>query len=108
MSANERCPGSTGSGVDQETDVQGAVRELQKATQISGENPAYTATLARAYTGLDRKAEAVALLNSLKGSSVPDFAHAIHIAMIYTALGNKDEAIIWLNRAMKSDLILAF
>jgi TolB-like protein/DNA-binding winged helix-turn-helix (wHTH) protein/Flp pilus assembly protein TadD len=76
----------------------GAVRELQKAIQISGESPALNANLARAYAGLDRKAEAVALLNNLKNSSIPDDAHATHIAMIYTALGNKDEAIIWLNQ----------
>jgi TolB-like protein/DNA-binding winged helix-turn-helix (wHTH) protein/Flp pilus assembly protein TadD len=76
----------------------GAVRELQKAIQISGESPALNANLARAYAGLDRKAEAVALLNNLKSSSVPDDAHATHIAMIYTALGNKDEALIWLNQ----------
>jgi TolB-like protein/DNA-binding winged helix-turn-helix (wHTH) protein/Tfp pilus assembly protein PilF len=76
----------------------GAVRELQKAIQISGQSPALNANLARAYAGLDRKAEAVALLNNLKSSSVPDDAHATHIAMIYTALGNKDEAFIWLNQ----------
>jgi TolB-like protein/DNA-binding winged helix-turn-helix (wHTH) protein/Flp pilus assembly protein TadD len=76
----------------------GAVRELQKAIQISGESPALNANLARAYAGLDRKSEAIALLNNLKSSSVPDDAHATHIAMIYTALGNKDEAFIWLNQ----------
>jgi TolB-like protein/DNA-binding winged helix-turn-helix (wHTH) protein/Tfp pilus assembly protein PilF len=76
----------------------GAVRELQKAIQISGESPALNANLARAYAGLGRKAEAVALLNNLKSSSVPGDAHATYIAMIYTALGNKDEAFIWLNQ----------
>ena len=76
----------------------GAVRELQKAIQISGENPSFTATLAWAYAAMDRKADAVALLDSLKKSSAPDSAHAIHIAIIYTALGNKDEAMIWLNQ----------
>jgi tetratricopeptide (TPR) repeat protein len=76
----------------------GAVRELQKAIQISGENPALSANLARAYAGLNRKPEAEALLNNLKNSSAPDYAHAVHIAMIYTALGNRDEAITWLNQ----------
>jgi TolB-like protein/DNA-binding winged helix-turn-helix (wHTH) protein len=79
----------------------GAVRELEKAIQISGENPALSANLARAYAGLNRKPEAVALLNSLKNNPVPDDAHAIHIAMIYTALGNKDEALVWLNQGFE-------
>jgi TolB-like protein/DNA-binding winged helix-turn-helix (wHTH) protein/Tfp pilus assembly protein PilF len=79
----------------------GAVRELQKAIEISGENPSFTATLAWAYSEMDRKPEAVALLNNLKNSTAPDSAHAIHIAMIYTALGNKDEAIIWLKQGFE-------
>ena len=79
----------------------GAVRELQKAIQISGENPALSADLARAYAGLNRKPEAVALLNNLKNSSAPDYAHAIHIAMIYTALGDRDEAVIWLKQGFE-------
>jgi tetratricopeptide (TPR) repeat protein len=78
----------------------GAVRELQKAIQISGENPALSANLARAYAGLDRKPEAVALLN-LKNSSAPDYAHAIHVAMIYTALDDRDEAIFWLQQGFE-------
>jgi TolB-like protein/DNA-binding winged helix-turn-helix (wHTH) protein/Flp pilus assembly protein TadD len=80
----------------------GAVRELQKAIQISGENPALSANLARAYAGLNRKPEAVALLNNLKNSSAPDYAHAIHIAMIYTALGDRDEAMIWLKQGFEN------
>jgi len=79
----------------------GAVRELQKAIQISGENPALSANLARAYAGLNRKPEAVALLNNLKNSSAPDYAHAIHIAMVYTALGDRDEAIVWLRQGFE-------
>jgi tetratricopeptide (TPR) repeat protein len=79
----------------------GAVRELQKAIQISGDNPALSANLARAYAGSNRKPEALALLNNLKNSSAPDYAHAIHIAMIYTALGDRDQAIIWLKQGFE-------
>jgi TolB-like protein/DNA-binding winged helix-turn-helix (wHTH) protein/Flp pilus assembly protein TadD len=75
-----------------------AVRELQKAIQISGESPAFAANLARAYIGLNRKAEALKLLDDLKNGSTSDYANATQIAMIYTALGDKDEAITWLNR----------
>lgn len=75
-----------------------AVRELQKAIQISGESPAFAANLARAYIGLNRKAEALKLLDDLKKGSTSDYANATQVAMIYTALGDKDEAITWLNR----------
>jgi hypothetical protein len=50
---------------------------------------------------LNRKPEAVALLDNLKNSSAPDYAHAIHIAMIYTALGDRDEAISWLKQGLE-------
>jgi Flp pilus assembly protein TadD len=75
-----------------------AIGELQKAIQLSGDSPIFSANLARAYVATNRKTEAVELLNDLKRSSVPGYPLAAEIAMVYTALGDKDQAMTWLEK----------
>src|ERR1700733_9843211 len=53
-----------------------AIAELEKAIQISGGSPTFTANLARVYASANRKAEAVRLVNDLKRRSAPGNAHA--------------------------------
>jgi hypothetical protein len=50
---------------------------------------------------MNRKADAVELLNDLKRSSVPGYPLAAEIAMVYTALSDKDQAITWLEKGYK-------
>ena len=65
-------------------------RVLRKHAYSSGDSPIFTANLARAHVGTNRKADAVELLNDLKPSSIPGYPPAAEIATVYTALGDKD------------------
>jgi TolB-like protein/DNA-binding winged helix-turn-helix (wHTH) protein/Tfp pilus assembly protein PilF len=76
----------------------GAIEELREAIRLAGDNPIFVANLARAYLGLNRKAEAAGLLNNLKNRSAPTSPFFAEIAMIYTALGDKDKAMEWLEK----------
>jgi TolB-like protein/DNA-binding winged helix-turn-helix (wHTH) protein/Tfp pilus assembly protein PilF len=76
----------------------GAIEELRGAIRLAGDNPIFVANLARAYVGLNQKAEAAALLNNLKNRSAPTAPFFAEIAMIYAALGDKDEAMEWLEK----------
>jgi len=41
----------------------------------------------------------------LKELSVHEYVVPYNFAVIYAGLGDKDEAFVWLNRAIRSDLI---
>ena len=75
-----------------------AIAELREAIRLAGDNPIFAANLARAYVGLNRRAEAAGLLNNLKNRSAPTAPFFAEIAMIYTALGDKDQAMEWLEK----------
>jgi tetratricopeptide (TPR) repeat protein len=75
-----------------------AIAELQKAIQISGGSPTFTANLARAYAGTGRRSAAIELLNDLKKHSKPGYSHASEIAVVYAALGDRDQAMAWLEK----------
>jgi predicted Zn-dependent protease len=75
-----------------------AISELEKAIQISGGSPTFTASLARAYAATNKKADTIGLLNDLKKRSAPGNTYAAEIAMIYAALGDKNQAMVWLEK----------
>jgi TolB-like protein/DNA-binding winged helix-turn-helix (wHTH) protein/Flp pilus assembly protein TadD len=70
-----------------------AISELHEATALAGDNPIFIANLARAYVGLNRKAEAAELLNNLKNRSTPTTPIFVEIAMVEVALGDKNQAM---------------
>jgi Flp pilus assembly protein TadD len=72
-----------------------AIAELQKAVQLSSDNPTCTANLARAFAVSGRRNEAVQLLDDLKKRSRPD---ASEVAVVYAALGDNDQAMTWLEK----------
>ena len=75
-----------------------AVAELQKAIQISGGSPTFTANLARAYAAMGRRKEAIDLVDDLKKHANPGYSGASEIATVYVALGENDKAMTWLEK----------
>jgi Flp pilus assembly protein TadD len=76
-----------------------AISEIQKAIQLSGGTPTFTANLARAYAASGKTAAATGLLNDLKQRSENGDPHSAEIAMIYAALGNNNQAMTWLEKS---------
>jgi len=79
-----------------------AILELQKAIQLSGGSSTFTANLARAYAGQNRKGSAEELLNDLIERSAPGYPDASEIAKIYVALGDNDKAMAWLEKGYEN------
>jgi TolB-like protein/DNA-binding winged helix-turn-helix (wHTH) protein/Tfp pilus assembly protein PilF len=75
-----------------------AISELQKAIDLSPENPTILANLARAYALSNRKEDALTLLSDLKTAAVPGRTHTTEIASVYAALGDKNHAFEWLDK----------
>jgi Flp pilus assembly protein TadD len=78
--------------------VDEAVAELQKAIQLSGRSPTFTANLARAYAAMGKRKEAIDLLDDLKKQASPGYSRAAEIAVVYVALGDNDQAMTWLEK----------
>ena len=75
-----------------------AISELQKAIELSPENPTILANLARAYALSNRKEDALSILSDLKTAAVPGRTHTTEIASVYAALGDKNHAFDWLEK----------
>ena len=76
-----------------------AIAELQKSIQLSGDSPIFTANLVRAYGATNRKAEAVELLNDLKGARFLAIRSSGNCHGLYGP-GRQDQAITWLEKRL--------
>jgi tetratricopeptide (TPR) repeat protein len=90
-----------GEGLLQLGRMEEALAALQKARELSDDNPDHVAAVAYARARMGRKREAEEALRGLlrlrNGTQRYVSAHAI--GLVYTGLGNRDEAIAWLERA---------
>ena len=76
-----------------------AIAELQKARELSGEDPETIAELGYAYAVAGRRAEAQGVLNDLTELSKRRFVLPYFFASIHTGLGDKDQAFAYLEKA---------
>jgi TolB-like protein/DNA-binding winged helix-turn-helix (wHTH) protein/Flp pilus assembly protein TadD len=75
-----------------------AIKEFQRAIELSGAVTTFASNLAYVYALAGRKGEAVKILNDQKNRD-HGFSNSAEIALIYVGLGNNDQAMTWLERA---------
>jgi TolB-like protein/DNA-binding winged helix-turn-helix (wHTH) protein/Flp pilus assembly protein TadD len=76
-----------------------AISEYQKAIEISNGDHDATASLAHAFAGIGRRAEAEKILHDFERKSKSGYVSPYMIATIYAGLGEKDSAFEFLERA---------
>jgi TolB-like protein/DNA-binding winged helix-turn-helix (wHTH) protein len=76
-----------------------AISEYQKAIEMSNGNQDGTASLAHAFAGIGRRAEAEKILRGLEQKSKSAYVSPYIIATVYAGLGEKDKAFEFLERA---------
>lgn len=76
-----------------------AVREYQKAVDLSQQDSDAIAGLAHAYAALGRSADSLRLLAELQKQAKVGYVSPYMIAAIYSGLGQKDKAFEYLERA---------
>jgi TolB-like protein/DNA-binding SARP family transcriptional activator len=78
-----------------------AVREIERATEMSKRATPFIAHLGRAYAYAGRRAEARALLDTLSARSSSQYVGKDQIALLHYALGDTTEALNWLEQAVE-------
>ena len=78
-----------------------AVAEYQKALELSSGDQDAAASLAHAYVGIGRRAEAEEILHELDQKSKTSYISPYLIATIYAALDNKGKAFAYLEKAFQ-------
>jgi TolB-like protein/DNA-binding winged helix-turn-helix (wHTH) protein/Tfp pilus assembly protein PilF len=97
--------------------AQQAIPEYQKATELGWDLQAASISLAHAYAGLGKKAEAEKILRNLERESKRSATSPYTMATIYAGLGENDKAFAFLEKAysekspylvssLKSDFLL--
>ncbi|MBN8734696.1 MAG: winged helix-turn-helix domain-containing protein [Xanthomonadales bacterium] len=85
------------------------IRELERASELSGRNSQTLSRLAVAYVRSGRRDDALRILDELETRSRTSYVPATTLAMIQTALGNRDLALDMLERAYaQHDIGMAF
>lgn len=79
---------------------QEAITEFQKA-QTLGDDPRVQMLLARTFSKMGKRNEALRVLEKLKQMSENKYVSPYYFALIYTGLDNKDKAFEWLERAFR-------
>jgi TolB-like protein/Tfp pilus assembly protein PilF len=75
---------------------------LQKAVELSGEDPVTLSALAHAVALIGKTREAQKLVDDLHTTAKQRYVSAYHIAEVYLGLGNKDLAYQWLDQAYEN------
>jgi tetratricopeptide (TPR) repeat protein len=78
-----------------------AISEYQKAVELSGGDQDAIASLAHAYAGIGKVAEAKKILRDLEQKSKASYVSPYIIAAIYAGLNDKDKAILFLEKAYR-------
>ena len=76
-----------------------AINEYEIAIKLMGRNASALALLACAYAAQGKQAEALKLLEEIKGIAKEKYVSPYDFSLIYTSLGRKQEAITQLNKA---------
>jgi serine/threonine-protein kinase len=86
-----------------------AIRALEKARELSGNNPLILGPLGSCYGGLGEKAKVMQILEELERASQASYVAPITWVMIYLGLQNRDRAFDWLQRAAEArDALLCY
>jgi tetratricopeptide (TPR) repeat protein len=80
-------------------EYQKALRELQLALALSGNETSFKAELGNAYAVAGKKTEALAILHELLQMSAQRYVSPYSIALVYVGLGDRDQAFQWLDKA---------
>jgi TolB-like protein/Tfp pilus assembly protein PilF len=99
---------SLGIGYEGTGKLQDAISEYQKAVELSAGNRDALASLAHAYAGIGRKAEAQKILRDLQQKSKTANFSPYFIATIYAGLGDNDKAFEFLDRASREKSLEMF
>ena len=75
---------------------------LQKAVELSGEDPVTLSALAHALALIGKTRETQKLVDDLHTTAKQSYVSAYHIAEVYLGLGNKDLAYKWLDQAYEN------
>jgi tetratricopeptide (TPR) repeat protein len=76
-----------------------ALAELEMARDLLRESAEVASLIGYTYAASGRRAEALKILQELKGQSKQRYVSPYHIAMIYAGLGEKESAFSWLEKA---------
>ena len=79
-----------------------AVAELEKARELSGNNPLILGPLGSCYAGSGDKAQARKLLDELNAAAQQAYVAPITWVMLYLGLGEMDAAFAWLEKAAEA------
>lgn len=75
-----------------------AIPELEKSVALSGHSSAVIGVLIMAYAHAGRRADALRILEELKGRSKSGYVPAGAFINAYLGLGDKEQAFVWLQR----------
>jgi serine/threonine-protein kinase len=78
-----------------------AIRDLEKAVQLSGRNPLYLASLGHALGVAGQREKAQAILRELKRQSERRYVSPYFFAEVYLGLKQRAEALAWLERTVE-------
>lgn len=84
---------------EQQQSLPEALREFQKALEVSGEGTEELASLGQYYAVAHRAADARKIVDDLKQRSQQTYVQPMWIAAIFAGLGDKNQAFDWLQKA---------
>jgi tetratricopeptide (TPR) repeat protein len=76
-----------------------AIKELEKAIELSGGSASMTALLGHVYAVSGQRDRALKILKELKEKSAREYVPSFYFVLIYLGLDEKDQAFEWLERA---------
>jgi len=80
-----------------------AIKEFQKAVDLSGGDPSYLAALAHASALSGNLHQARVICARLENRATTEYVSSYDISLVYLGLGQKQQALNWLNRAYEED-----
>jgi TolB-like protein/DNA-binding winged helix-turn-helix (wHTH) protein/Flp pilus assembly protein TadD len=88
---------------EKQGDLTEAVKEFQKAVDLSGGDPSYLAALGHGYGLSGNQQQARAICAKLQTRAANGYVSSYDIALVYLGLNQKQRALDWLNRAYEED-----
>jgi tetratricopeptide (TPR) repeat protein len=76
-----------------------AITELRKAVELSEGGGVQLGSVGYAYAVAKRRAEALEIVEKLKGSSREHYVPPVAVSIVLSGLGEKDQALTWLEKA---------
>jgi tetratricopeptide (TPR) repeat protein len=86
---------------EQQGNLQSAIGELQKAVELSQDDPSFLAALGHAYAVSGDQAEARKIAERLNPISQKNYVSAWDMAVLFTGLSDADSAFRWLEKSYR-------